>query len=215
MNWCRTNGRIALREIDPVADAEPLGRVWCDPDVVRYTATPPLSRDELVDELCRARVDALAGPRTSYRLTVVRCADETVLGTVSLRKETPDRAQAHSLAFVPGTGGEAFSAEALDLLVGLAFEEWGIHRCWCTVDLRNTAVQRMMLALGCHQEGIARHFYRKDGEWVDVAVYGLLADEWRARPRNLTTRDMVALLRAGERRRAPAARKGATIAVQA
>jgi RimJ/RimL family protein N-acetyltransferase len=72
--------------------------------------------------------------------------------------------------------------EALDGLLGYGFDRLGFVKIEADVFTHNTRGRRLVERLGMTLEGTIRSAHRKNGEWVDVALYGLLADEWPGRP---------------------------------
>lgn len=78
----------------------------------------------------------------------------------------------------PPCQGRGYAREALGALLGLAFGEWGYRRCVASVDPRNVASVALLRSLGFRQEAhhVESLFFR--GEWVDDAVFAMLAAEW-------------------------------------
>lgn len=76
--------------------------------------------------------------------------------------------------------GRGYATEAARALLELGFERLGLHRIQATYLTRNPASGRVMQKLGMHPEGVLRQHVRKWGVFEDLAVYGILAAEWRA-----------------------------------
>jgi RimJ/RimL family protein N-acetyltransferase len=74
-----------------------------------------------------------------------------------------------------GTGA-GFDAHLALLQYG--FEYRGLHRMYAHVKADNTGVLRLCQRLGMTQEGILRQHRWKRGKYVDLVVFGLLAEEW-------------------------------------
>jgi len=68
--------------------------------------------------------------------------------------------------------------EALSGLLDYCFTSMDGHKVEADVFTHNVRGRRLVEKVGMTQEGIIRHAHRKAGEWVDQAVYGMLADEW-------------------------------------
>jgi RimJ/RimL family protein N-acetyltransferase len=45
-------------------------------------------------------------------------------------------------------------------------------------DVENLPSQRILDKLGFQREGVLRRSNFRDGRWCDLAIYGLLRDEW-------------------------------------
>jgi len=74
--------------------------------------------------------------------------------------------------------GSGIMAEALAGVLDLWFTSLDGHKIEADVFTHNVRGRRLVEKLGMQQEGVIRHAHRKRGEWVDAAVYGMLADEW-------------------------------------
>lgn len=68
--------------------------------------------------------------------------------------------------------------EALRLLVAYAFEGLNLHRIEALVLADNTIANRLFKKAGFTHEGVRRSVIWKKGKWVDLDVWGLLAQEW-------------------------------------
>jgi RimJ/RimL family protein N-acetyltransferase len=85
--------------------------------------------------------------------------------------------------FNPEYHGRGYATESAELLLRLAFEEFGMHRVIARLELRNEASVRLLERLGMRREA---HFVENElvkGEWQSELVYALLDREWRARGR--------------------------------
>ena len=76
--------------------------------------------------------------------------------------------------------GRGFGAEAARLAVNYAFHELNLHRLQATVFSYNARSQALFERLGFVREGAYREYVRRDGQWHDMILYGILAKEWRA-----------------------------------
>jgi N-acetyltransferase len=74
------------------------------------------------------------------------------------------------------------NTEAKLLLIGHAFEVWGVQRVWFKTDARNERSRAAIERLGARFEGVLRHHmpaYGRPGP-RDSACYAVLPDEWPA-----------------------------------
>ncbi len=76
--------------------------------------------------------------------------------------------------------GQGFAHEALSLLLDYLFCGYATERVSAFTDLANRPARRTLERLGFRQEGILRSAYFRDGDWQDMALYGLLRGEWAA-----------------------------------
>ena len=78
----------------------------------------------------------------------------------------------------PEFSGHGYATEAVRRLLGLAFDDLGLHRVIARVDARNDASARLARRLGMRQEAyLVRNEWFKD-EWTDELDFALLEEEW-------------------------------------
>ena len=128
-------------------------------------------------------IDTLAAAwERRVRLTLAICtgfAPADVIGAISL-EHAADHAHGE-LGYWVGVDswGRGYATEAANAIVSYAFEKLDLHRVQGRHFMRNPASGRVMQKLGMRLEGIHRHAYRRWGRFEDVAVYAVLAPEWR------------------------------------
>lgn len=61
------------------------------------------------------------------------------------------------------------------------FATLGLHRIYATTSNINSSSWRVMERLGMRREARMREAEFRDGEWIDVLIYGLLDKEWQAK----------------------------------
>lgn len=69
---------------------------------------------------------------------------------------------------------QGLMSEALGGLIGLCSSELGYAKVEAAVFVDNEAGRRLAERVGFELEGVIRRAFRKYGEWVDQAAYGLL-----------------------------------------
>lgn len=68
--------------------------------------------------------------------------------------------------------------EALERVLAFLFDTVGFHRVMLCHDTANPASGRVMEKCGLRREGVFRGVKkRKDGSWMDVAYYAILAED--------------------------------------
>ena len=70
--------------------------------------------------------------------------------------------------------GKGYAQEAIRLIVDYLFSGYPIERISAFTDIENIPAQRVMERIGFCREGILRRAMFRDGEWRDVALYGIL-----------------------------------------
>jgi RimJ/RimL family protein N-acetyltransferase len=154
-----------------------------DPEVCRYLPFEPMTQDVLASRLAGdLGRRGLSNEGDGLTLGAERLSDGRLIGDVVLFY----RSERHSggeigYVFHPDVAGQGFAAEACTPLLDLAFGVMGLHRVVADMDARNHASARLAERLGMRREA---HFVSNEifkGEWSDLVVYAILADEWQAR----------------------------------
>lgn len=70
-----------------------------------------------------------------------------------------------------------YATDAVDLCLGHAFDDRGLHKVWAQVIEGNRASIQLLEKVGFQQEGVLREQEYVDGDFVDVYRYGLLSSE--------------------------------------
>ena len=78
-----------------------------------------------------------------------------------------------------GTGA---NQEAKALMCHLAFEVLGLQRVGAYSNVEHARSQRALERIGFRCEGVLRSYHRHGERLLDVAVFGLLREEWAAGP---------------------------------
>ncbi len=76
-----------------------------------------------------------------------------------------------------------YATEAVGLLVTHLFETTPLPRMGATVDVDNRPSIALLERLGFKREGVLRSALFHHARWHDIAVYGVIRDEWAAKPR--------------------------------
>lgn len=77
--------------------------------------------------------------------------------------------------------GKGVGTRAMTILLKYAFFERRLNKFNDYVLAGNEASAKMMLKLGCVQEGIRRQIYYINGEYKDAILFGLTKDEFSAK----------------------------------
>ena len=171
---------LTLRPPEP-GDAPALLELAGDPEVTRWFSWGPYTDEEQalawIERCERQReegvhldlliVDRERGPAGVTGLSEfsdrdLRCVVGTWLGTD-----------------FQGTG---VNRESKAIITRLAFEHLGMHRVGSYSNPENERSTRALLGVGFTHEGVLRDWHRHDGRWLDVNVFGLVADDWAQGP---------------------------------
>jgi RimJ/RimL family protein N-acetyltransferase len=81
----------------------------------------------------------------------------------------------------PAHHRQGYASEAIELVVGYAFDELRMHKVSANAYARNEASRRMLESLGFVEEGVGREDAFLDGDYHDTHYFGVLESEWRER----------------------------------
>jgi [ribosomal protein S5]-alanine N-acetyltransferase len=172
--------RLLLREPTP-ADAERLYAYTSDREVTRFLAfDPPGSIDDTRQFIARAEV--LRQQDREYVFTIADRGTDEPLGVTGLRHIDPELGTAEVGSWVRRESwGQGVNTEAKGLLLEYAFGPLRLHRIEARIAVDNLRSRRAFEKLGAQWEGTLRESLRKDGVWLDQALYAILAPAWQAR----------------------------------
>lgn len=106
--------------------------------------------------------------------------DGKLVGGVGLTVDTLSNAGEIGYWLDAGYEGRGIVTRVCRRFFDFAFDELGLHRIELHAAVTNVRSRAVAERLGMRQEGVAREGHRLHDGYVDVAVYGILEDEWRA-----------------------------------
>ena len=111
-------------------------------------------------------------------LAVLVTEDDVLAGSINLVLE-PDHDQAE-MGFWFGVTywHRGYATEAAGALLSYAFNELALNRVHAHHMLRNPASGVVLHKIGMHAEGVLRQRIKKNGVFEDVALYGILREEF-------------------------------------
>ncbi|GLF95213.1 GNAT family N-acetyltransferase [Streptomyces yaizuensis] len=174
----RTSERLTLRELHP-HDTDHVLAIYSDPRATEHLSFTPRTRDQVTGIVERSITSATAEPRTEYALAVTTRHNDQLTGYARLALD-PHQQQAATIGFAltPATWGNGYGTETVRLLLGLAFEDLGLHRVWGARSPHNEVSARTMARAGMTEEGRIREHIHKNGAWRDSIVHAILEREW-------------------------------------
>ena len=132
--------------------------------------------------------DAAAGRVVPF--TQVRMSDGAPIGCtrcMDLRwwsgRDLPDEVEVGGTWLAASAQRTPINTEAKLLIIGHAFEQWGVHRVALATDARNERSRRAIERIGARFEGVLRHHrfsYAPGEEGLprDTAVFGITSGDW-------------------------------------
>jgi RimJ/RimL family protein N-acetyltransferase len=168
---------IRLRPIR-ADDAEAMWDMVDDPEGRRTTGTTTVWSRAETERWCatvsgrEGRIDLAitANGADEYLGEIVLTDIDEALGSANLR-----------LAMRPGYRGRGYGTEAIELVLGLAFDGIGLHRVELDVLSINARAHSLYENIGFEVEGRRRDAYRDGDGWCDGIMMAMLEDEFRAR----------------------------------
>lgn len=165
----------ALRE----SDAEVFFRYRADPAVARYQGWAPVSREEALGFIRAQQGLSLERAGHWLQLAVRLSGDGSLIGDLGLHLPTEaEGSYAFGISIAPAFQGRGYAREAAHALFELLFCRLGARRVHASIDPRNLACAALLRSLGMRQEAHLRESLKLRGEWVDDAIFALLAREW-------------------------------------
>lgn len=167
---------IVLRPLDD-RDADAVYELLSDAEGRRLVgSTREYSRAQ-VPEAIRLAADA----EDRIVLAVTANGSDEYLGQIALEAIDPVvQSAAVTLQMRPAYRGRGYGTEAIELVLGFAFDGLGLHRVGLQVVAINARATSLYENLGFRTEGRLRDAYRDGDGWCDGIVMGLLEDEYRA-----------------------------------
>ncbi len=177
-----TTPRLLLRRVR-ADDVDPLHALMSDPDVVRWVPYDVRTRAQVEQAVAeRLAPPAMDADGQVLRVVVERRDDGRFVGELTLMLLSIEDEQAEiGFMLAPAQQGQGFGAEATTALLDLAFGALGAHRVVGRCDLLNPRSAALMRRVGMRQEALFVHNDRFKGQWSDLLVFAVLADEHTGR----------------------------------
>jgi ribosomal-protein-alanine N-acetyltransferase len=110
--------------------------------------------------------------RTAYWFAIAHPESGELIGEIGLVEISwPNRRAGVSILVLPGSRRAGVGREAIELLVGWAHGELGLHRIQLHTLPENIPMQRLAEASGFVREGVLRDYSIERGRFVDNVIY--------------------------------------------
>ena len=167
--------RLLLREILP-EDVDAIFRIFSSEDVTRYcdlvTYTDPAQAAELIDFF-----DECFELERAIRWGIERKEDGALIGTCGFVWLRTYRGEI-GYDLHPDYWGQGYMREALDAILDFGFSELGLNRIEALVMVENERSARLLRALGFQEEGVLRQHDFFKGQFHDMRLFAILADDY-------------------------------------
>ena len=153
-----------------------------DPAVARYQ-----SWTDYTEELGAALIEGMQGaepgvPGEWYQFALEDRTTGALVGDLALKVDGDEpRVAQVGFTLAPEHQGKGFGTEALEAMLGFAFERFRLHRVYAVTDALNDAAAAMLERVGFRREA---HFHENvffKGAWGSELLFAILEREWAAR----------------------------------
>lgn len=169
--------RLLLRPFT-LSDAADVQRLAGDYDIASTTSTIPHPYpDGAAEEWIKSHRKNLKEAK-AVNFAIVKHDDNSLIGSIGLNLKQLD--QQAELGYWIGKPywGSGYATEAAHALLNFGFTSLGLNRIHARHITRNPASGRILEKLGMTKEGVLRQATRKWDVFEDLAVYGLLREEY-------------------------------------
>jgi RimJ/RimL family protein N-acetyltransferase len=156
-------------------DAAPFAAYRSDPAAARYqTWNAPLSLDAALTSVRRFANGDPVKPGW-FRYAIESKADQHLIGDIGVNLHSNMMQAEIGFTVAMPFQRQGFGSEAVRTVVRDLLERRGLHRVSAQCDARNRASWKLLECVEFQFEGLRPQFMRLKGEWVDIALFGLLA----------------------------------------
>jgi RimJ/RimL family protein N-acetyltransferase len=171
--------RVRLRPMVP-EDTDALSEMWSDPEHHLLTSDSPMLPESLAARRARLEKSQAERDEKNAMFAAETIADRTVIGSCGLWGLDAFNQFAHlGISVLPAARAQGYGREMIRLLCLYGFRFRNLHRIELETLATNAAMRKLAESCGFVLEGIQREqAYDGDG-FSDIALYGLLRQEWR------------------------------------
>ncbi len=171
--------RITLRE-PRASDAMSLFSLLSTEDVSRFISPPPPTVEGFERYVAWSQRQRAAGQYVCF--AIVPRGHETPIGLIHVRALGPGFGTADwGFAIASEFWGSGIFAEAAELVLDFAFDVLRTHRLEARAALCNGRGNGAMKKLGAEREGVLRHAFFRNGDYLDQVLWSILQEDWQKR----------------------------------
>ncbi|HMB78772.1 MAG TPA: GNAT family N-acetyltransferase [Vicinamibacterales bacterium] len=176
---------VTLRELR-ASDAPSLCALLTTEEVARFVSPPPTTVEGFERFISWTLRQRVAGSYVCYAVTLR--GFDTAIGIIQVR-QLEQSFQIAEWGFIVGSPfwGTGVFQESAELVLGFAFETLGVHRLEARAAIPNGRGNGALLKVGAVMECLLRKSFQKNGEYLDQALYSILASDRRNVPAAVTT----------------------------
>lgn len=161
------------------------------PAFVAYRADPEVARfqswSDYTEHLGIALIESMQGaepgvPGEWYQFALADRTSGWLVGDLALKvDEDEPRVAEVGFTIAPEHQGKGYAAEALEAMLGFAFDAFGLHRIYAVTDALNDRAAALLERVGFRREA---HFHENvffKGAWGSEFLFAILEREWATR----------------------------------
>jgi RimJ/RimL family protein N-acetyltransferase len=174
-----TGSLVTLRELR-LADAPSLFAMLTTQEVSRFISPPPTTVEGFERFIMWTNHERAAGNYACF--AVVPHGMDTAVGLFQVRQLEPGWGNAEwGFALGSAFWGTGFFTEGSRMVLQFVFETIGVHRLEARAAIENRRGQAALQKLGAVREGILRRSFVCKGQYMDQALWSILAEDWQFR----------------------------------
>ena len=173
-----SGGQVELRELR-TTDAAALFTMLTTEEVARFISPPPTTVQGFEQFIAWTHRQRSIGAYVCFAVTLK--GFDTAIGIFQVREIEPGFGTAEwGFALGSAFWGTGVFEESAALVLGFVFETLRVHRLEARAALKNGRGTAALRKVGAVQEGVLRKSFLRHGEYLDQALYTILAEDWRA-----------------------------------
>jgi ribosomal-protein-alanine N-acetyltransferase len=173
-----SGGQVELRELR-TSDATALFTMLTTDEVARFISPPPTTVQGFEQFIAWTHRQRSIGAYVCFAVTLK--GFDTAIGIFQVREIEPGFGTAEwGFALCSAFWGTGVFQASAALVLGFVFETLGTHRLEARAALKNGRGTAALRKVGAVQEGVLRKSFLRNGEYLDQALYAILAEDWRA-----------------------------------
>jgi RimJ/RimL family protein N-acetyltransferase len=173
-----TGSLIRLRELR-VSDATSLCEALNTDEVARFISPPPTTVEGFEKFIAWTHRPRAAGQYVCFAV-VPRGADFAI-GLFQVRTLEPGFGTAEwGFAIASEFWGSGVFADGAKLVIDFVFETIGTHRLEARAAVKNVRGNSALRKIGAVHEAVLRRSFLRNGEYLDQALWTIVADDWFA-----------------------------------
>ena len=173
-----SGSQVELRELR-LTDATALFAMLTSEEVARFISPPPTTVRGFEQFIAWTLRQRAAGSYACFAVTLK--GFDTAIGLFQVREMEPGFGTAEwGFAIGSAFWGTGVFESSAELVLAFVFQTLGANRLEARAAVKNGRGTAALRKIGAVQEGVLRKSFLRNGEYLDQALYAILAEEWRA-----------------------------------